>query len=84
MVDIDGWHTRDLIAQLLLFFNDNNDLHRLIRERLILPYLTGSFQSSFFEEIADRLLMALQKQDGGLRPIWLRCFESLAANATPV
>ena len=33
--------------------------------------------------------MALQKQDGGIRPIlcteiWRRCFASLAVNATPV
>jgi hypothetical protein len=33
--------------------------------------------------------MALQKQDGGIRPIlcgeiWRRCFGSLAVNATPV
>ena len=39
MVDIDGWHARDLIAPL--FFNDNMELHNLIRKRLILPYLTG-------------------------------------------
>ena len=82
MVDIDGWHMRDLIVPL--FFNDNNYLHCLIRERLILPYFTGSFQSSFFEEYVDRLLMDLQKQDGGLRPILRRYFASLAANATPV
>ncbi len=37
MSDIDGWHARDLIAPL--FFNDNTDLHSLIRKRLILPYL---------------------------------------------
>ena len=42
MPDIDGWHARDLIAPL--FFNDNTELHNLIRRRLILPYLTGSFQ----------------------------------------
>ena len=41
------------------------------------------------EEYAGELLMALQKQDGGLRPILCgeirrRCFASLAVNATPV
>jgi hypothetical protein len=56
---------------------------------LILPYLTGSFHPSFIEEYAGGLLMALQKQDGGIRPIlcgeiWRRCFASLAVNATPV
>ena len=87
MPDIDGWHARDLIAPL--FLNDNTELHNLIRRRLILPYLTGSFHSSFIEEYAGGLLMALQKPDGGIRPIlcgevWRRCFASLAVNATPI
>jgi len=87
MPDVDGWHARDLIAPL--FFNDNTELHNLIRRRLILPYLTGSFHSSFIEEYAGGLLMALQKPDGGIRPIlcgevWRRCFASLAVNATPI
>jgi hypothetical protein len=67
MPEIDGWHARDLIAPL--FFNDNTELHTLIRKRLILPYLTGSFHPSFIEEYAGELLMALQKPDGGIRPI---------------
>ena len=86
MADIDGRHARDLIA---LIFNDNTELHNLNRKRLILPYLTGSFHPSFIEEYAGGLLMALQKQDGGIRrnlcgEIWRRCFASLAVNATPV
>ena len=65
------------------------ELHNLIRKRLILPYLTGSFHPSFIEEYADQLLIALQKQDGDIRPIlcgeiWRRCLASLAVNATPV
>ena len=87
MADIDGWHARDLIAPL--FFIDNAELHNLIRKSLILPYLAGSFHPSFIEEYAGGLLMALQKQDGGIRPIlcgeiWRRCFASVAVNATPV
>jgi hypothetical protein len=87
MVDIDGWHARDLIAPL--FFNDNTELQNLICKRLIIPYLTGSLHPSFIEEYAGGLLLALQKQDGGIRPIlcgeiWRRCFASLAVNATPV
>jgi hypothetical protein len=87
MSDIDGWHARDLFAPL--FFHNNTDLHNLIRERLILPYLTGSFHPSFIQEYAGGLLMALRKQDGGIRPIlcgeiWRRCLASLALNATPV
>ena len=61
MPDIDGCHARDLIAPL--FFNDNTELHKLIRKRLILPYLTGSFHPSFIDECAGGLLMDLQKQD---------------------
>ncbi len=33
MADIDGWHARDLIAPL--FFNDNTELHILLRKCLI-------------------------------------------------
>lgn len=87
MPDIEGWHVRDLIAPL--FFNDNTELHTLIRKRLILPYLTGSFHPSLIEEYAGGLPMALQKPDGGICPIlcgevWRRCFASLAVNATPI
>jgi hypothetical protein len=86
-LDIDGWHARDLIAPL--FFNDNTELHTLIRKRLILPYLTGPFHPSLIEEYAGGLLMALKKPDEGIRPIlcgevWRRCFASLAVNATPI
>ncbi len=59
MVDIDGCHARDLIVPL--FFNDNMELHNLIRKCLILPYLTGSFHPSFIDEYEDGLLMSLQK-----------------------
>ena len=55
MVDIDGWHARDIIAPL--FFNDNMELHNLMCKRLILPYLTGSFHPSLIEEYAGGLLM---------------------------
>ena len=87
MSDIDGWHARNLIAPL--FFNDNTELHNLIRKRLILPYRTGSFHPSFIEEYVGGLLMDLQKQDGDTRPIlcrevWRRCFASLTVNTTPI
>ncbi len=78
---------RDLISPI--FFSDNTELHNLIRSRLILPYLTVSFHSSFIEEYAGGLLMALQKPDGGIRPIlcgevWRRCFGRLTVNDTPI
>jgi hypothetical protein len=65
--DIDGCHARDLIPPP--YFKNNNDLHNLIRKCLILPYLTGSIHPSFIEEYTCGLLMALQKQDGDIRPI---------------
>ncbi len=85
--DIDVCQARDLIAPL--FFNDNTELHNLIRKSLILPYLTGSFHPSFIEEYGGGLLMVLQKQDGGIHPIlcgeiWRRCFASLTVNVTPI
>ncbi len=54
---------------------------------LYFPYLIPS--SHLLLKYADGLLMALQKQDGGIRPIlcgkiWCRCFASLAVTATPV
>jgi hypothetical protein len=72
-----------------LFFNDNTELHNLIRKCLSLPYLTGSFHPSFIEEYTVGLLMDLQKQDGDIRPIlcgeiWCRCLGSLGVNSTPV
>ena len=87
MTDIDGCHPRDLIAPL--FFNDNTELHTLIRKRLNLPYLTGSFHPSFIEEYAGGLLMDLKKPDGDIRPIlcgevWRHCFTNLAVDATPI
>ena len=64
-----------------LFFNDNMELHNLIHKRLILPYLTGSFHPSLIEEYAGGLLMALQKQYGGLPP---SCAERSGVAASPV
>ena len=65
------------------------ELHNLMRKRLILPYLTGSFHPSLIEEYAGGLLMALQKQDGGIHPILCgeicrRYFASLTVNSAPV
>ncbi len=50
MTDIDCWNVRDLIVPL--FFNDNTELHTLIRKHLILPYLTDYFHPSVIEEYA--------------------------------
>jgi hypothetical protein len=44
MPDIDGWHARDLIAPL--FFNDNTELHKVIRTILNFIILFVSVLSS--------------------------------------
>jgi len=51
---------RDISAPL--FLNTNTDIHRLNRERLILPCLTGSFHPSCIEEYAVPASLPLQKQ----------------------
>ena len=85
--DVDGWRARELMAPL--FMGDDEELHALIRDHLILPYLFGDFHPSHIQEYAGGLLFALEKpakDGGGIRPIicgesWRRCFASLAANA---
>jgi hypothetical protein len=77
--DIDGWNVRELMDPL--FFNDNTELHSLIRKSLILPYLTGSFHPSFIEEYTVGLLMALQKQDGAFVPSSTERYDTVASEA---
>ena len=53
-----------------------------------MPWWFVAINPSFIDEYAGGLLMALQKQDGGIRPIlcgeiWRRCFASLAVNSAP-
>ena len=89
MADIDGWHARDLIAPL--FFNDNTELHNLIRKRLILPYLTGSFHPSFiiqYERTSDGSTETGSLQNREVfTPSYVERSDvaaSLVVNATPV
>jgi hypothetical protein len=42
-------HNKHLFSPILTF-NDNTDLHNLIRKCLILPYLTDSFHPSLIED----------------------------------
>jgi hypothetical protein len=65
MADIDGWQSRYIIAPL--FFNDNTELHNLIRKRLILTFLTGSFHPSFIEEFFNKRLVT---SDGSTETGW--------------
>jgi hypothetical protein len=72
-----------------LFMGDDEELHALIRDHLIIPYLFGDFHTSHIQEYAGGLLFALEKpakDGGGIRPIicgesWRHCIASFAANA---
>ena len=74
--DIDGWRGREHILYLLA--NNDTELHQLIIDELIFPYVMGKFLPLFLPELAGGLLFAFLKKDGGLRPllcgsIWRRC-----------
>jgi len=74
--DIDGWRGREHI--LYLFTYNDTELHQLIIDELIFPFVMGEFLSLFLPELAGGLLFAFLKKDGGLRPllcgsIWRRC-----------
>ena len=74
--DIDGWRGREHI--LYLFANNDTELHQLIIDELIFPYVMGKFLPLFLPELAGGLLFVFLKKDGGLRPllcgsIWRRC-----------
>jgi hypothetical protein len=64
--DIDGWRGREHI--LYLFTNNDTELHRLIIDELIFPFVMGEFLPLFLPELAGGLLFAFLKKDGGLRP----------------
>ena len=56
----------------------HTELHQLIIDELIFHYVMGEFLPLFLPELAEELLFAFLKKDGGLRPllcgsIWRRC-----------
>ena len=74
--DIDGWRGREHVRYL--FQNNDSELHELIIDELIFPYVLGDFLPQFLPELAGGLLFAFLKKDGGIRPllcgsIWRRC-----------
>jgi hypothetical protein len=74
--DIDGWRGRELVRYL--FQNNDTELHELIIDELIFPYVLGEFLPQFLPELAGGLLFVFLKKDGGIRPllcgsIWRRC-----------
>jgi hypothetical protein len=83
--DIDGWRGREHI--LHLFMNNDTELHHLIFDELIWPYVMGDFLHEFLPELAGGLLFAFLKNNGGLRPllcgsIWRRCAARLISDCT--
>ena len=84
MADPDGCKARDMVAKLL--DGDDDHLHTLIRDVLILPYLTGDFDDAHMSEYAGAILFAILKPDGTPRPIacasiYRRCLATLACAA---
>ena len=83
--DPDGWMPRELVAPMLAWDKDN-EVANLIREELVLPFLTGDFHPDFMPEYAGSILFALMKLDGKIRPIsvgdlFRRCCASLAVQS---
>ena len=83
--DIDGWRGREQL--LYLFTNNDTELHQLIIDELIFPYVTGEFLPFFLPKLAGGLLTAFLKKDGGLRSllcgsIWRRCAARVSSDCT--
>ena len=66
--DIDGWRGREHARHL--FMNNDAELHHLIFDELIFPYITGEFLAKFLPELAGGLLFAFLKKTKGLRPLF--------------
>jgi hypothetical protein len=81
--DIDGWRGRKHVRYLF----QNNELHEMIIDELIFPYVLGELIPQFLPELAGGLLFAFLKKDGGIRPlscgsIWRRCAARLVNDYT--
>ena len=81
MADPDGCRARDIAARL--FDGADDETHTLLRDVLIMPYLTGDFDENHMSEYAGSVLFALLKPDGTPRPIncaslYRRCLANLA------
>ena len=62
--DIDGWRGREHVNYL--FMNNDAELHQLIIDELIFPYIMEEFLPQFLPELAGGLLFAFLKKTGGL------------------
>ena len=83
--DINCWHWREHI--LYLFVNNDTELHQIIINYLIFPYVMGEFLPLFLPELAGGLPFAFLKKDGGLRlllsgSIWSKCTARIKSDCT--
>jgi hypothetical protein len=83
--DIDGWRDRE--HALYLFMNNDTELHQLVLDELIFPYIMGEFLPQFLPELAGGLWFAFLKKNGGLRPLLCgllsrRCAARLVCDCT--
>jgi hypothetical protein len=74
-------------ASSLFVHNNDTELHQLIIDELVFPYVMGEFLPLFQPQLAGGLLFAFLKIDGGLRPflcgsIWRRCAARLTSDCT--
>ena len=51
------------------FKNNDSELHQLLIDELVLPYVMVEFLPQFLSELAGGLLFAFSKKDGGIRPL---------------
>jgi hypothetical protein len=49
--------------------NNDAELHQLIIDELIFPYIMGEFLPQFLPELGGGLLFAFLQKTGGLRPL---------------
>ena len=65
--DIDGWRGREHVSYL--FQNNDHELHQLIIDELIMPYVLGTLHPNLLPEYAGGVLVAFLKPGGGIRPL---------------
>jgi hypothetical protein len=58
--DIDGWRGREHV--LSLFTNNDTELHRLILDELIFPYVTGEFLPQFLPELPGAFCLRFSRK----------------------
>jgi len=65
--DADGWRPREHVA--LLFSEEDEEFHNLIRKHMVMPFVIGDFFPGHSEEVAGGKYFALVKPNAGGVPI---------------